>query len=297
MNLKTFQILMDFPSLDLFDDVVDNSPRVDHAEVARQAYTAKICPLTAETHCFKSDRDSLKMTADLAYYMKDYKQALALYKQVYSDPGCTSQSVKRDVAECLARTSMALGESGAAGGYCEEIEQGWAGHADQRLVVGQLRLDIARLVGDWGDKTGAIMCEMVELHSSLGRYWMWLADWYKERGEEVNEFWSLVRAQEVGRLEGVKSSVKENQVTRRIQNSQVDQQLQQKIVDFVSRDARNRKSEKEEVAGEFEDLGSSVRMRKVEEALTEQSEENSDGRKDCNLIIRQFQQKWFPELN
>merc|ERR1712096_459760 len=154
-----------------------------------------------------------------------------------------------------------------------------AGHADQRLVVGQLRLDIARMVGDWGDKTGAIMCEMVELHSSLGRYWKWLADWYMERGEEV------------------KSSVKENQVTKRIQNSQVDQQLQQKIVDFVSRDARNRKSEKEEVAGEFEDLGSSVRMRKVEEALTEQSEDNSDGRKDCNLIIRQFQQKWFPELN
>ena len=59
---------------------------------------------------------------------------------------------------------------------------------------------LAMQEGGWGDMVGAIMCQLVELHSTLARYWVWLTDWYREKDEEVKKFWTLMRAKEVGRL-------------------------------------------------------------------------------------------------
>jgi len=285
---------MDFPSVDLFDDDADDTPRVDQAEVDRQNYVAKVCRLSADKTHFSVDRDGVKMTADLAYYMKDYRKALSLYRQLYTEFGCNSLSVKRDILECLVRSLLAVGDVKTALGHWEEIQEGWTGHEDQRLVVAQLRVDIARQEGDWGEEIGALICQLVEMHNTFTRYWVWLADWYRENKEEVKEFSSLVRAKEVGRLEGVKCSLKLELLDVRIKSSKVDQVVQERIQEVICRDFRD-KAEEDEVVKEFEDLGTSVRMKKVEEAFAERANVNENSLEAANVIYF-FEQKWFSFL-
>jgi len=285
---------MDFPSADIFSSEVDDSPRVEKGLIERQTYLPRVCPLEPDYDNFsEKDREAVKMKADLAYYLKDYVKALELYKKVYTEFGCTGLAVRRDLLECLARSCLAVGAVKEALGYWEEIQGGWTGHEDHRLVVAQLRVDIGRQQGDTGNEMGALLCKIIEMHSTMARYWVWLADWYRDNMEENKELWSLARGREVGRLEGVQCSVSLSELDVRIRSSNVDRILQDKIFETVSRDVKE-KSKEEEVNTDFEDLGASVRLKKVEEALAEKYDGIEDT-VDNERVIINFEQKWFLE--
>jgi len=283
---------MDFPSADIFSSEVDDSPRVEKGLLERQTYIPRVCPLVPDYDNFsEKDREAVKMKADLAYYLKDYMKALELYKKVYTEFGCTGLAVRRDLLECLARSCLAVGAVKEALGYWEEIQGGWTGHEDHRLVVAQLRVDIGRQQGDTGHEMGALLCKIIEMHSTMARYWVWLADWYRDNMEDIKELWSLSRGREVGRLEGVQCSVNLSELDVRIRSSNVDRILQEKIFETVSRDVKE-KSKEEEVNTDFEDLGASVRLKKVEEALAEKYDGIEDT-VDNERVIINFEQKWF----
>ena len=285
---------MDFPSVDIFSSEVEDSPRVDKGQKERQTYIPRLCPLVPDYENFsETDRDAVKMKADLAYYLKDYVKALKLYKKVYTEFGCTGLAVRRDLLECLARSCLAVGDFKEALRYWEEIQEGWTGHEDHRLVVAQLRVDIGRQQGDTGKDMGALLCQIIEMHSTMARYWVWLADWYMNNMEEAKELWSLVRGKEVGKLEGVQCSVNLEQLDRRIMNSDVDKIVRDKIFEVVCRDFKG-KSKEEEVSTDFEDLGASVRLKKVEEALSAKYDGIEDTM-EAGRVIRNFEQKWFLE--
>jgi len=282
---------MDFPSVDIFSSEVDDSPRVEKGQTERQTYSPRVCPLVPNYGNFsEKDREAVKMKADLAYYLKDYTKALELYKKVYTEFGCTGLAVKRDLLECLARSCLAVGASKEAIGYWEEIQEGWTGHEDHRLVVAQLRVDIGRQQGDTGNEMGALLCKIIEMHSTMARYWVWLADWYRDNLEEEKELWSLMRGREVGRLEGVQCSVNLDELDVRIRSSNVDKILQDKIFEVVGRDDKEKVKE-EEVITDFEDLGASVRLKKVEEAFAEKSN-GIEVIVETGHVLRNFEQKW-----
>ena len=64
--------------------------------------------------------------------------------------------------------------------------------------MAQLRIDIGRHQGDGGKEMGALPCNIIEMHSTIARYWVWLADWYRKNTDYAKEFWSLDRGSEVG---------------------------------------------------------------------------------------------------
>jgi len=107
----------------------------------------------------------------------------------------------------------------------------------------------------------------------------------------MGEYWSLVRGYEVGRLEGVQCSVKLEELDKRIKGSNVDKSLQERILEVVCRDFKD-KSKEEDTLTEFEDLGTSVRMKKVEEALAEKSYVHGE-KVEADNVIKNFEQKWF----
>ena len=111
--------------------------------------------------------------------------------------------------------------------------------------------------------------------------------------EVAKELWSLVRGKEVGKLEGVQCSVNLEQLDRRIMNSDVDKIVRDKIFEVVCRDFKG-KSKEEEVNTDFEDLGASVRLKKVEEALSAKYDGIEDTM-EAGRVIRNFEQKWFLE--
>ena len=64
--------------------------------------------------------------------------------------------------------------------------------------MAQLRIDIGRHQGDGGKEMGALRCNIIEMHSTIARYWVWLADLYRKNADYAKEFWSLDRGSEVG---------------------------------------------------------------------------------------------------
>ena len=175
----------------------------------------------------------------------------------------------------------------------EEIQKGWVGHDDQKLVSMMLRMDIARQSNDFSYKVGAILCQIISLHTAFARPWLWLADWYEKNNKKVLEFWTLATVRQVNILEGVNFSINKELIERRIANSDVDKELQDRIQTSVCERIKSSQNSVEE-SNEFIDLGTSARMKLMEEELTCSSTEHYDENFDeCTVIMTNFETKWF----
>lgn len=262
---------MDFPSADVFEDDSGNCPRSNSNDFHRKTYKARICPSSFDSFKFSSDRDGLKMKADLSYYQKDYEKALSLYLKLYEDE-CNSQSYRRDLTECIARTYSSLGNDEKAIEYWKIIKKGWASHDDMKLASLQLRLDIATKLGEMSDEVGYCLCQVIETHPTLARYWLMLADWYISRGESIKEYWSMSKAKAVNNLEGTYHSLSKNIIDDRLSIHSIDRSLKKKIDDYILAEVKGI-SVVDEESKEFVDLGTSVRMKQTEEALLKSTED------------------------
>ena len=165
----------------------------------------------------------------------------------------------------------------------------------------RLRVAVSRAEGAGaGWEAGALLCRLVTLHPVLARVWNQLADWYRQRGHTAGEVTCLIRAAKAaGREGGARPSVECGALEARLLEL-VDTELRKRIEDSLDR-AGTGASQEDELQSEtedFVDLGSSARLRNLEESLVV-AESEGGGRevdKDKEAVL-QFEQVWLPGLS
>ena len=139
-------------------------------------------------------------------------------------------------------------------------------------------------MGDHSEEVGATLCNLLEIHSSSDRLWLYLADWYKGRGCYLQEFWCVERASNTehsgGNVPGLDL----------LRNSC---QLEAAMKTEISSRCRNEHKRKANVetasAEDFVDLGSSIKTKEKEADLNKAQLDAGD---DADTILK-FEVKWF----
>ena len=94
-------------NIDLFPEEEESNTKPLEDEKSRESYVPKLCASELD---FKVDFNGAKSRADLCYFLGQYKQAKLYYKELYVSKDVKSAFVRRDVAESLSRTCLALGQ-------------------------------------------------------------------------------------------------------------------------------------------------------------------------------------------
>ena len=204
----------------------------------------------------------------------------------------------RDVLESLTRSYLALGDSAMAQSTCSRLEK--VGHLQNVLLLRQVggqdkvhrtnvllsRLELARSEKDTSSQQlGALLCNLLEIHPSSDRLWLYLADWYRARNCPRQEFYCLERAAACERSHSVP------QLERLRQECDLEDGTKSEISSRLKNENKRKPtSEKQDASTEdFVDLGSSIKTREKEENLDKVKLDCED---DVNTI-EMFEAKWM----
>jgi len=288
--------MMDFPCDDFFsDEGLEDAPVVDKAALARASYTPRICSSDAMND-HTSDENCVKMSADYHYFLKDFTKAKILYKRVLSTPGINrSAAVRRDVVEGVARSCLKLGEFKEAKEFSDTLySSSVSTNVDHMAVSISLHLDIALASKDELLEEYWLM-RLIELHSLVPRYWVHLGNRFKKKERILESYCCLVRAWELLRAveRSVGSFAKESNAKMKLAVEDALDKLE--IVDRTYDEVKIAMTSDifgtgDVDAEEFEDLGRSARLKKLEEEFEEADVKGDD---DVEEFIDRFNHKWF----
>ena len=152
--------------------------------------------------------------------------------------------------------------------------------------MSRVRVEVARRRADWSRGTGALLCQLLELHPWLDTLWLQLAEFYRRGGGggAEQELWCLERAAQTETSDNVPDI--ETLISHNKLAAEVKLEIRRKVQDHISipKHARNK-----DVDADFVDLGSSIKTREKEEDLSNVKLEVCD---DTDTIKR-FEAKWF----
>jgi len=303
---------MDFPCEDFFEESEDSGPVADKAEAARASYEPRICSSVAMSD-LSGDENFVKMSADYHYLLKHFAKAKILYKQVLDTSGISrSAAVRRDVVEGLARCCLQLGEFEEAKEFSDSLySSSVPSNIDHMTVSTNLQFDIAAAAStdeEAMEKTSAESSDLlmqdywlrslIELHPLVPRYWLSLAKLFKKKGKRMECFFCLVRANELLRAveKSVGSFAKDNNAKMKllVEESMAELGTLERTYASVKVSMTSDIFGKNENidTGDFEDLGRSARLKKMEEAFAEK-DNDTQGDEDYEEFIFRFNQKWF----
>ena len=138
---------------------------------------------------------------------------------------------------------------------------------------------------NWSLETGAIICQLIEIHPWLDRLWLLMAQYYRNKSQFSQEYWCLIKA------DNTESSVNTPDIQQfKDQNplsADIKLQINTRVLQNISVPKQNRKN----VESDFIDLGSSLNMKEHEEAMAKIKLTSSE--QDCDIIVQNFEKKWF----
>lgn len=152
--------------------------------------------------------------------------------------------------------------------------------------MSRVRVEVARRRADWSRGTGALLCQLLELHPWLDTLWLQLAEFYRHSGGggAEQELWCLERAAQTETSDNVADI--ETLKSHNSLAAEVKLDIRKKVQDHLSipKHARNN-----DVDADFVDLGSSIKTKEREEQMDKVSAKEDDSED----IIQRFEQKWF----
>lgn len=289
---------MDFPCEDFFNDEgLDDAPVVDKAALARATYKPKICSSQTMSD-LTGDENGVKMSADYHYFLQDFTKARNLYKQVLSTPGINrSAAVRRDVIEGVARSSLRLGDFKEAEEFSDTLySSSVSSNVDHMAVSISLKLDIA-VASQYDLLEDYWLRRLIELHSLVPKYWLQLGNRLRIKDKIVESYCCLVRARELLRAveRSVGSFAKEGNAKMKLVVEDAIDKLE--IADRTYDEVKIAMTSDifgtgDTDAQDFEDLGRSARLKKLEEEFSE-NETGVKGDDDVEEFIEKFNHKWF----
>ena len=128
------------------------------------------------------------------------------------------------------------------------------------------------------------MCQLIDIHPWLDRYWLLLAQFYRNKEQWTNEYWCLERASHT------ESSFNIPNLSDLKKKNPLDQETKQKI--FVKVKAETSIPRQQKVDQDFIDLGSSANTKEKEKKM----ESMQISSENCDLIVENFERKWFYSL-
>lgn len=93
-------------NIESFSDSDETSEKVSKSSILRDKYRPKTCSSQLD---FDNDINGLKSRADLLYLQEQFLDAKLLYSDLYMRKDIKSSFLKRDIAESISRTCLALG--------------------------------------------------------------------------------------------------------------------------------------------------------------------------------------------
>ena len=144
-----------------------------------------------------------------------------------------------------------------------------------------IRVEFAVSVDDWSITTGSLLCQLIDIHPWLDRYWLLLAQFYRNKQQWTNEYWCLERASHT------EASFNILDIKELKSRNSLDQQAKVKIFERVKAETSIPRQQK--VDQDFVDIGSSANTKEKEKKL----ESMQISHDSCDLIITNFERKWF----
>ena len=179
----------------------------------------------------------------MAFLNRNYSGAVDLDKIYLENTKSKGGGTIRHVLESVTRCYICLNDFDKANLYCDKLLK-----VVHLVNVFQLQMTLARIQNYWSKQTWSLICQLLNIHPWLDRFWLLLAHWNRVNNNDVKENWCLEKAsetQESVNLPDVDSLKAHHKLS-------CDQKTQ--IADKVLRDISVPKQSRSD--NEFVDLGS-----------------------------------------